>query len=187
MYLNDCTFIVLLSPSISPPFFPDSGTGNVHTGVNFIDKIESCATIKFVRVTYVRPLDESIECATMYSTPRNLSYKTFIPAAVKVGMCSGAPEYEGFAATWERAKAWMKCVGEWRRWDLGRWHGRRKGQSFNQTWSQFHCVSSNSAQFHLINSNSTSNLSVPIPNVSIPIPNVSIPISTLLPTTFYHE
>ncbi|KAK2143318.1 hypothetical protein LSH36_854g00009, partial [Paralvinella palmiformis] len=110
MYLNDCTFIVLLSPSISPPFFPDSGTGNVHTGVNFIDKIESCATIKFVRVTYVRPLDESIECATMYSTPRNLSYKTFIPAAVKVGMCSGAPEYEGFAATWERAKAWMKCV-----------------------------------------------------------------------------
>lgn len=66
--------------------------------------------VRFVRITYVRPLDESINCRTMYSPPVGLSYKTFIPAAVKVGMCSGAPQYESFAATWERSKAWLKCV-----------------------------------------------------------------------------
>lgn len=85
--------------------------GNVHTGVNFIDKVECCVMVRFVRITYVRPLDESINCRTMYSPPVGLSYKTFIPAAVKVGMCSGAPQYESFAATWERSKAWLKCVG----------------------------------------------------------------------------
>ena len=67
--------------------------------------------IRFVRVTYVRPMDEQISCKTMYSPPPGFSYKTFIPAAVKVGMCSGAPEYESLSCTWERAKAWLKCVG----------------------------------------------------------------------------
>lgn len=85
--------------------------GNVHTGVNFIDKVECCAMIRFVRITYVRPLDQSMTCRTMYSPPVGLSYKTFVPAAVKVGMCSGSPQYESFTATWERSKAWLKCVG----------------------------------------------------------------------------
>ena len=84
---------------------------NLHTGVNFVDKVESCAMIRFVRITYVRPMDEQISCKTMYSPPAGFSYKTFIPAAVKVGMCSGAPEYESLSCTWERAKAWLKCVG----------------------------------------------------------------------------
>lgn len=84
---------------------------NVHTGVNFIDKVECCAMVRFVRITYVRPLDQSISCRSMYSPPMGLSYKTFVPASVKVGMCSGAPQYESFTATWERSKAWLKCVG----------------------------------------------------------------------------
>jgi len=52
--------------------------------------------------------------AAIYAPPSGLAYRTFIPAAVKVGMCSGAPEYESFTATWERSKAWLKCIGEWR-------------------------------------------------------------------------
>jgi len=83
---------------------------NVHTGVNFVEKIESCAMIRFMRVTYVRPLEDQIECMTMYSPPKGFGYKTFVPAAVKVGMCSGAPEYESLVDTWERAKSWLKCV-----------------------------------------------------------------------------
>ena len=47
----------------------------------------------------------------VYVPPSGLAYRTFIPAAVKVGMCSGAPEYESFTATWERSKAWLKCIG----------------------------------------------------------------------------
>uniref|UniRef100_X1ZRJ1 Uncharacterized protein n=1 Tax=Capitella teleta TaxID=283909 RepID=X1ZRJ1_CAPTE len=82
---------------------------NVHTGVNFVDKVESCAMIRFVRVTYVRPLEEC-ECMTMYSPPQGLACKTFIPAAIKVAMCSGAPEFESFTATWDRAKVWLKCI-----------------------------------------------------------------------------
>ena len=86
---------------------------NVHTGVNFVEKIESCAMIRFIRVTYVRPLEDQIECMTMYSPPKGFGYKTFVPAAVKVGMCSGAPEYESLVDTWERAKSWLKCVGKY--------------------------------------------------------------------------
>ena len=43
---------------------------NVHTGVNFVDKVESCAMIRFVRVTYVRPQEEGVECASLYSPPK---------------------------------------------------------------------------------------------------------------------
>jgi hypothetical protein len=53
-----------------------------------------------------------------YTTPKGFNYRTFIPAAVKVGMCSGAPEYETFTATWERAKAWLKCIGKSFTYDL---------------------------------------------------------------------
>ena len=48
---------------------------------------------------------------SLYAPPAGISYRTFIPAAVKVQMCSGAPEYETFTATWERSKAWLKCIG----------------------------------------------------------------------------
>ena len=47
-------------------------TANVHTGVNFIDKVESCVMIRFVRVTYVRPQNSSTECLTMYSPPAGM-------------------------------------------------------------------------------------------------------------------
>ena len=67
--------------------------------------------VRFIRITYVRPLDDTVEKQPLYTPPSGLSYKTFIPAAVKVEMCSGAPEYESFTATWERSKAWLKCVG----------------------------------------------------------------------------
>ena len=88
-------------------YFPD----NVHTGINFVDKVESCAMVRFVRVTYVQPMDTENTPSTYYTPPRGFSYKTFVPAAIKVGMCSGAPEYEPMSQTWERAKAWLKVVG----------------------------------------------------------------------------
>lgn len=50
--------------------------------------------------------------AAGYAPMAGFGYRTFVPAAVKVGMCSGAPEYESFTATWERSKAWLKCIGE---------------------------------------------------------------------------
>jgi len=106
---------------------------NVHTGVNFIEKAESSATVRFVRITYVRRAVDQAECfsgdgggsgdagnggrtgpssaSVSYHPPSGFSYRTFVPAAVKVGMCSGAPEYESFTATWERSKAWLKCIG----------------------------------------------------------------------------
>jgi len=96
---------------------------NVHTGVNFIEKAESSATVRFVRITYVRragdqtcgdgePQASTLHDATLsYHPPAGFSYRTFVPAAVKVGMCSGAPEYESFTATWERSKAWLKYIG----------------------------------------------------------------------------
>ena len=119
------------------------GSENVHTGVNFIEKAESSATVRFVRITYVRRASDqgssaaqgesgavssssqldvvgppaatfnatSAAAAARYQPPAGLSYRTFVPAAVKVGMCSGAPEYESFTATWERSKAWLKCIG----------------------------------------------------------------------------
>jgi len=96
---------------------------NVHTGVNFIEKAESSATVRFVRITYVRRAgdqacnDGELQASTLpdatvsYHPPGGFSYRTFVPAAVKVGMCSGAPEYESFTATWERSKAWLKYIG----------------------------------------------------------------------------
>jgi len=96
---------------------------NVHTGVNFIEKAESSATIRFVRITYVRLAGVGGDAASTadgdappdsvfsYHPPAGFSYRTFVPAAIKVGMCSGAPEYESFTATWERSKAWLKHIG----------------------------------------------------------------------------
>jgi len=93
---------------------------NVHTGVNFIEKAESSATVRFVRITYVRRAGDQAstdgdpllaDAAASYHPPAGFSYRTFVPAAVKVGMCSGAPEYESFTATWERSKAWLKYIG----------------------------------------------------------------------------
>ena len=40
------------------------------------------------------------------------SYKTFVPSATKVGMCSGSPEYESIDETWDRARAWLRLVGK---------------------------------------------------------------------------
>lgn len=47
-----------------------------------------------------------------YKTPCGLSYKTFVPSAVKIGMCTGSPEYEKFSSVWLRSKAWLQCIGE---------------------------------------------------------------------------
>ena len=94
--------------------------------MNFIEKAESSATVRFVRITYVRRAgdqasgagelvptapDASSSSTASYHPPAGFSYRTFVPAAIKVGMCSGAPEYESFTATWERSKAWLKCIG----------------------------------------------------------------------------
>jgi len=92
----------------------------VHTGVNFVEKVESCAMIKFVRVTYVRPVADFGELAesaaeyhaAIYSPPSGFNYRTFLPAPVKVGMCSGSPVYETVTSTCERSKVWLRCVGE---------------------------------------------------------------------------
>lgn len=96
-------------------------------------RVDSCVTVRFVRITYTRgrppppppsppgtgdPGAAAAAEGTMaavdeaYTTPTGFSYKTFLPAAVKVGMCSGAPEYEAFAPMWERAKAWLMCCGK---------------------------------------------------------------------------
>ena len=40
------------------------------------------------------------------------SYKTFVPNATKVGMCTGSPEYESLDETWDRARAWLRLVGK---------------------------------------------------------------------------
>lgn len=103
-------------------------------------RVDSCVTVRFVRITYTRrrvppataqeatPAEDSAADAAavpisvtveepdsnadeMYTTPAGFSYKTFIPAAVKVGMCSGSPEYETFKPMWERSKAWLLCSG----------------------------------------------------------------------------
>jgi len=92
-------------------------SGNVHTGVNFVEKVESCPMIKFVRVTYVRPVDDFGEGSAaqyhtaIYSPPSGFNYRTFLPAPVKVGMCSGSPVYETVTSTCERSKVWLRCVG----------------------------------------------------------------------------
>lgn len=85
---------------------------NVHTGVNFVDKVESCTMVRFVRVTFVRPSSKAEHKLSAYHPPASFSYKTFIPCAVKVGTCSGAPQYENFSCTWERSRAWLKIVGK---------------------------------------------------------------------------
>ncbi len=77
-----------------------------------MDKIESCAMVRFIRLTFVRPKDKNNIEGRGYSPPTALSYKTFIPCAVKVGMCTGAPEYENFSSSWDRARVWLKLVGE---------------------------------------------------------------------------
>lgn len=91
---------------------------HVRTGVNFVDKVESTPMIRFVRVTFVRPPEKTGDSSETsspvgYHSPHGFSYKTFIPCACKVGMCSGAPEYENFSHTWERARAWLKIVGRY--------------------------------------------------------------------------
>jgi len=53
----------------------------------------------------------SSSLAAIYGEAGGFSYKTFVPAPVTVGMCSGTPNYENFSSTWERAKAWLKLVG----------------------------------------------------------------------------
>jgi len=136
-----------------------SFAGTVHTGVNFVDKSEHCPTVRFVRVTYVRPTtisavnethaDTTAEMATIhsqlppinetptaltdvisgispsslptavssasanrYSSPSGFSYKTLLPAPVKIAMCSGRPAYESLASTLERSRTWLKLVGQ---------------------------------------------------------------------------
>lgn len=77
--------------------------------------------VRFVRVTYVRRgVDDSTDTpgtaanvfSADYSPPKGFSYKTFVPSPVKVAMCSGAPVYESFASTWERARVWLRLVGQ---------------------------------------------------------------------------
>ena len=75
--------------------------------------------VRFVRVTYVRRgLDEFCDTPSVaaaapdYLPPKGFSYKTFVPSPVKVAMCSGAPVYESFASTWERARVWLRLVGQ---------------------------------------------------------------------------
>jgi len=75
--------------------------------------------VRFVRVTYVRRGgDDSTDTpstaavASDYSPPKGFSYKTFVPSPVKVAMCSGSPVYESFASTWERARVWLRLVGQ---------------------------------------------------------------------------
>ena len=76
--------------------------------------------IKFVRVTYVRPVADFGELAesaaeyhtAIYSPPSGFNYRTFLPAPVKVGMCSGSPVYETVTSTCERSKVWLRCVGK---------------------------------------------------------------------------
>jgi len=92
--------------------------------VNFIEKSECGAMVRFVRVTYARrALDpdsgdtpSTTAAATTapgdYLPPKGFSYKTFVPSPVKVAMCSGAPVYESFASTWERARVWLRLVGQ---------------------------------------------------------------------------
>jgi len=48
----------------------------------------------------------------IYSPPSGFNYRTFLPAPVKVGMCSGSPVYETVTSTCERSKVWLRCVGE---------------------------------------------------------------------------
>jgi len=97
---HDCSGCLYSSVSL----YGDAGI--VHTGVNFIEKSESSATVRFVRVTYVRHatcsndndvLGSRIDVvgSRMASAPAaGFSYKTFVPAPVTVGMCSGTPNYE---------------------------------------------------------------------------------------------
>lgn len=84
----------------------------MQTGLNFVDKIESCTLVRFVRVTYVKSANQSNETSSSsyYRPPSGFAYKTFIPSPIKVGMCSGTPEYEPFSLTWQRARAWMRIV-----------------------------------------------------------------------------
>ena len=84
---------------------------NVNTGLNFVAHAERHTLVKFVRVTFVRPRGDAVVCETMYSPPAALTYRTFVPAPVKVHMCSGRPEYETFTSTWDRAEAWIELTG----------------------------------------------------------------------------
>ena len=73
--------------------------------------------VRFVRVTYVRHAtcssDKDVVDSRMSISPTTgFSYKTFVPAPVTVGMCSGTPNYESFSSTWERAKVWLRLVGQ---------------------------------------------------------------------------
>ena len=91
-----------------------------------MEKSECGAMVRFVRVTYVRraaAFDDSTETPSTttatapppsgdYLPPKGFSYKTFVPSPVKVAMCSGAPVYESFASTWERARVWLRLVGQ---------------------------------------------------------------------------
>lgn len=135
---------------------PRNFPGTVHTGVNFVDKSEHCPTVRFVRVTYVRPSSlasaiddpsdyirrtllscqpstaavepsefrrcdgvadastsqhDTASTAGRYASPTGFSYKTLLPAPVRIAMCSGRPEYETLASTLERSRTWLKLVG----------------------------------------------------------------------------
>ena len=47
-----------------------------------------------------------------YLAPTGFSYKTLLPAPVKIAMCSGRPEYETLTSTLDRSRAWLKLVGQ---------------------------------------------------------------------------
>ncbi|ESN93463.1 hypothetical protein HELRODRAFT_194105 [Helobdella robusta] len=84
---------------------------NIDTGCNFSEKVESSTMIRFIRLTYVRPSnDDSSDISAFYSPPPSVSYKTFLPAPTKVGMCRGSPIYENLGSTCDRAKMWLRCI-----------------------------------------------------------------------------
>ena len=86
--------------------------------MTFMPRQDSCPVVRFVRVTYTRPAPQSTqpdEPLPVYPEPAvhaGFAYKTFLPAPVKVGMCSGSPEYECATWMWERSKAWLTHCGQ---------------------------------------------------------------------------
>lgn len=88
--------------------------GGIDTGITYLTSISSRTLVSFVRILYVQPADRSLTCRLMYTPPGGFSYKTFVPSAVKVAMCSGTPQYEPFTTTWKRSRAWLKAVGQLR-------------------------------------------------------------------------
>lgn len=85
--------------------------GSPYMGVTFIDKVESCCIMKFLRLTFLSSLTGKVK--EKASGPMTLTYKTFIPAPLEVGMCSGSLlTSEDFPQMWERAKKWLDSVGE---------------------------------------------------------------------------